>query len=83
MSACVCGEARCPGDGGRYYVSVIDGERYAFLLGPYATHAEALDQVDRGTRLAYDADPRAPWYAYGTARVPDDAGPEPTTLFGR
>jgi len=50
-----------------FYVSVLDGKRAGFLLGPYATHREALNQVDRGRTLAHGADPRAPFYAFGTA----------------
>lgn len=32
-----------------YYVTVKDGPRTGFLLGPYDTHAEALAQLNRGT----------------------------------
>lgn len=73
QTACECGEINCPGDGGHYYVTARnDDGRYVALLGPFETHAEALANVQRGTRLAYDSgDPRAPWYAYGTARRKD------------
>lgn len=67
---------------GRYYVSVRDGARHAFLLGPYDSHLEALENVDRGRRLANEADPRAAWYAFGTARI-DDTGATKPGLFGR
>lgn len=50
-----------------YYVSVVDGPRKGLLLGPYATHEEALAQVERGKELANKADPRAAFYGYGTA----------------
>lgn len=65
--------------GQRYYVSATNNGRYVLLLGPYDTHQEALENVARGTQLAYDADPRAPWYAYGTLST--DA--TRTTAFGR
>lgn len=63
-----------------YYVTVIDGKKKGALLGPYATHQEALDNVARGTKLAMDSDPKAPWYAYGTAKV--DARELPKSVFG-
>lgn len=53
----------------RFYVSVIDGERYGLLLGPFTTHQEALDKVDMVRSACYDIDPRSPWYAFGTCSV--------------
>ena len=53
-----------------YFVSCVetDGRRRSSLLaGPYASHAEALSKVHAVSRLAEDADPRAAWYAFGTA----------------
>jgi hypothetical protein len=41
-----------------FFVTVVDGPRYGFLLGPYATHEEALGQVDRGRKLANDSNDR-------------------------
>lgn len=57
---------------GAYYVSAIDGPRSALLAGPWPTHAEALAMVDRVRALANELDPRSHWYAFGTARLPDD-----------
>lgn len=57
---------------GNYYVSVIDGARKALLAGPWAKHADALANVERVSQLAYELDPRSHWYAFGTARLPDD-----------
>ena len=54
-------------EGKSFYVTVVDGRRSGFLLGPYATHQEAIDNVDRGRRLANEADPRAAFYAFGTS----------------
>ena len=63
-----------------YYVSVIDGGQYGFLLGPYRTHAEAEANVPRAKGLAREADDRAFWYAYGTAGAPDSVRIQ--TVFG-
>lgn len=79
---CTCETPTCPGDGGRYYVTVRDGSRTGWLLGPYETHAEALANVQRGNDLANRADPRAHWYAFGTARIRDAATPLPRAVFG-
>lgn len=57
---------------GNYYVSVIDQGRRALLAGPWPTHAEALAQVDAVRVKACELDPRGCWYAFGTARLPDD-----------
>jgi hypothetical protein len=79
--ACICEKPECPGEGGGYYVSVVNGLFYGLLLGPYDTHAEALANVDRGRSLADAADPRSHWYAFGTAR---NTNPEPRkTVFGK
>jgi uncharacterized protein YegJ (DUF2314 family) len=52
-----------------FYVSVRDNGRSGFLLGPYATHEEALANVQLGQRLAEQVNDNAHWYAYGTAKV--------------
>lgn len=57
---------------GAYYVSVQDGKRTALLAGPWPTHREALDMVDTVRALAQSLDPRGAFYAFGTARLPDD-----------
>lgn len=66
-----------------YYVSVIDGPRKGFLLGPYDTHAEALENVDRGRELALKTDnaSRTWFYSYGTCRIERD-GKLPKGVFG-
>lgn len=65
---------------GPYFVTVIDGPRTAFLAGPYATHFDALDHVELAREKAEQADPRAVWYHYGTARAKD--GQAYPTVFG-
>lgn len=57
---------------GAYYVSVQDNGRTALLCGPWPTHQQALDMVGAVTLKACELDPRGHWYAYGTARLPDD-----------
>lgn len=59
-----------------YYVSAIDGDRKALIVGPYATHEEALADVQRVKRAAYEVNDRAIWWAWGTASVDLDKTPE-------
>lgn len=66
-----------------YYVTIIRGKRVGFLLGPYASHQESLDNVDRGRALATKADAWADFDAFGTSRWKSlDAAP-PKAVFGR
>ena len=68
---------------GRYYVTVRnDAGAHRYLLGPYDSHLEALENVDRGNRLACEADARAHWYSFGTARLMDGTATV-GSLFGR
>lgn len=57
---------------GNYYVSVIDGPKYAKLLGPFAHHETALDAVKDVRAFAIEHDGKAHFYAFGTCRLPDD-----------
>jgi hypothetical protein len=59
-----------------FYVSVVDGKRRGLLLGPFETHAEALERVDDGRRLAQTFNDDAFWYGFGTARVEAETLPE-------
>jgi len=55
-----------------YYVSVMDGSKWALLLGPFGEHDEALAWVDRARELAlarYNPEGRAHWYGYGTVAM--------------
>lgn len=60
-----------PIDARFFYVSARKewqgGYRYALVAGPYSSHAEALAAEPAVRRLAERADPRAVWYAFGTA----------------
>lgn len=60
---------------GHYYVTARDGKRIAWLLGPYADHAEAIEHVERGTALLAERDRWAWAYEIGTARVDLDTSP--------
>lgn len=64
-----------------YYVTVIDAGRHGFLLGPYDTHEQALEQVQTGKERAMAANTWAHFYAYGTARVPKEKTVK--TVFGK
>jgi acetyl-CoA acetyltransferase len=57
-----------------YYVSVIDGPRKGLLVGPLNTHDEALALVNAARDKANDLDPRAAFYAFGTASIDLDPG---------
>lgn len=63
-----------PGD---YYVSCVDGGRFAFLAGPFRDdHKAALDMVPKAREVACDLDPRAHFYGFGTCRrEPDPTRP--------
>lgn len=52
-----------------YYVTVIDGPRVGYLVGPFNRHGDALKHVKAAIKKAQDVDPKAWWYAYGTAHV--------------
>lgn len=60
---------------GFYYVSAQDGPRSVLVRGPYTSHVEALRAVDATRTEAERVDPRAIWYAWGTARSETDLGP--------
>lgn len=51
-----------------FYVTVKDGSRTGWLLGPFDTHEEALKKVNTARTIAEAKDPRAVFYAFGTAK---------------
>jgi hypothetical protein len=66
--------------GARFYVTIREGRRVGWLLGPYASHMTALANVERGRRLAMEARPdQAGFAAFGTASYPGII----RTVFGR
>lgn len=64
-----------PDDGRAFFVSVQSGAKAGFLAGPYTTHTGALVHVEAARQMAEAADPRAPWYAFGTCQAPADLTP--------
>ncbi len=54
---------------GPYYVSAIDGRKNYLMAGPYAQHADALEDVQRVREIADKADARAHFMAWGTCRI--------------
>ena len=54
---------------GHYYVTMQRDTKYAFLLGPFDQHAEALARVEEVRELAYRLDPRSHFDAFGTGRL--------------
>jgi len=69
-------QRRSSGEGEGFYVTVRDRAKSGFLLGPYATHGEALANVDRARREAVRLDPWGAFYSYGTAKVTAKPGRE-------
>jgi hypothetical protein len=67
-----------------FYVSVIDGPRKGFLLGPYSSHEEALKNVERGKQMSLDSDnaTRSWFYGYGTCKI-ETQKELPKSVFGR
>lgn len=65
---------------GHYYVVARNGKRIAWLLGPYADHAEAIEHVEQGRELLTERDSWAWAYDIGTARVDPSATP-PAAAF--
>jgi hypothetical protein len=69
-----------------YFVSMINGTRNGYLLGPYNTYQEASANVDRGRGMAIANDSFAHFYSYGTCSIPADdlqRRPDFKTIFGR
>lgn len=55
---------------GHYYVSAtVGGTHWLAMVGPLATHQEALDLVDDVRKYANEVDYRSAWFIFGTCRV--------------
>jgi len=52
-----------------YYVTIRDAGRVGFLMGPYATHAEALSRVEEASERTECVDPWAHFAEFGTTRI--------------
>lgn len=62
---------------GFYYVSIISGDKTLLAVGPFVdNHGLALAMVEPvRAKVAKMGDPHEPWFAYGTCRTDEDAGP--------
>ncbi len=63
-----------------YYVSIIRAKKRGLLLGPYASHDEALARVAEGRKMATAVDPWADFDAFGTCRI--NSNKLPKSIFG-
>lgn len=52
-----------------FYVSVVDGKRFAVVAGPFRTHPEALSMVDSAIEAGHKVDPKSHFYAWGTVKM--------------
>ena len=55
-----------------YYVTMVRDGKVGVLSGPYATHADALAQVDAAYAVACKLDPWCEFDARGTSLVASD-----------
>lgn len=53
-----------------YYVSIVRDRRKGLLAGPFATHTQALANVDRARAKACDLDQWAWFDLFGTMSLP-------------
>jgi hypothetical protein len=60
-----------PGD---YFVSAVDGDQFWLMAGPYKTHKEAANAVERVNRITCDHDGRGYFYGWGTCRLEENSG---------
>lgn len=70
---CLRPASQSPAGAEGFYVTVIrypgPSQRVGWLLGPYATKADAKSDVRIGRRLAHQADPFTAFDAFGVTRV--------------
>lgn len=52
-----------------FYVSVINGNDYRLLAGPYSTKEEAENMMPKAREIACKVDERAWFYAFGTCKA--------------
>ena len=52
-----------------FYVSIVDGRRFNVVAGPFQTHQEALDTVDKAIEAGYKVDPKSWFYSWGTVKM--------------
>jgi hypothetical protein len=71
---CGCGKPKDHDAGSDFFVSIVRGRSWRPLLGPYATHDEALANVERGRTMAEKVDPQAVFDLFGTCRTNAGSG---------
>ena len=54
---------------GNFYISIIDGDKWKPVYGPFKTHPEALENVKKAKDKANELDPKSFWYAFGTVKM--------------
>ena len=66
-------KAVCSLEPGSYYISATDAGRFFLVAGPYPTHREALDDVDRAKTITeFSTSGRSFFWSWGTTRMADD-----------
>jgi len=51
-----------------FYVSVVDGTKHAFVVGPFREHTAALSVLELARKIGCEDDSKAWFYGWGTAR---------------
>lgn len=54
-----------------FYVTAKNETKLYFMLGPFKSHEQALDMVDRAMTYAAEVDPRSWWMEWGTSGSDD------------
>lgn len=60
-----------------FYITMLRGEKVAWLAGPYESKDEADKFVPLARQCAEHVDPRAAWDAFGVTRVTGPANGKP------
>lgn len=71
---CTCGQPKNHDEGSEFFVTCVreagkPSQRASPILGPYATHGEALANVDRGRSMAEAKDAWSHFDAFGTVKT--------------
>jgi len=52
-----------------YYVSIIDGDQFNTVVGPFQTHQEALDMVEPARKIGSKVDWKSWFYGWGAVKM--------------
>lgn len=52
-----------------YYVSIVDGQKFNVVAGPFRTHQQAIDTVEPAKEVGRKVDPKSHFYAWGTVKL--------------